>query len=1242
MAPDGPDPLLERLAERWADGALPDLLDELVRVMEDHTAEWERTRTPSAVREAARLEAALALAQVALTPLEHDTLYRGRFQATLQRLLEAPGPIAATAPLAARLAWLCRETQGLAPLGAWAFVGPFDNERGRGMTRATPAEKDLDAPRYDGKLREVTWRTTPPLGPDGIVHVGRLVQNDEQACVLARTFVRMDAARDLEAFLLVGASEEVRAWWNGAPLFDALGEHEFAADAFTARVTLQSGWNELVLKVGAQDVGLAFSARLVDAATGAVLRPECAAERPAEAPVRKLEDPKRRIAPKALVPRPGALAFYAGRTDVEASVARAFVDHVGHTAPRKERPGAAAADAALAAAPDALVAHLAALATTRVPGALTIEEDVNPWLARLRAAQARFGLRPAFVRQYALHAWFDQGLALRALELVEAGLAANPSSVLLRWLRADLYDDLGQDALALRERRRLAAESETQRWPDLAVELLDVLPPAHPDRLALRAAAVAADHRGAVRRALLDERLARGSRDPEEVLATLAEDLALDPWDVLGRLGAAQKLLALGAIGEASAVLDEAVALAPEAPEVHQTRARAALAAGDQEAARAALRRVLELDLSAADEQRLLEHLEASEGETVPFHAAFQESLAEVLARRAADPPVADATAPREVLLFRTAIEAAPDGTSRRYYRIVERVLTEAGAKELDQRGFRVFPGEEEIRVLTADVQRTDGSIERARTGRTGMRGALTIDLPPLRPGDVVDLEWRHDDLRPSIFGSYVGLDARLAPDPRLLVRESEVIVLARPGVPLSFHVAGDLALSAGIAALEERLADGTLQRTWRAEGLAPRRSESLEPPPVEWQPRIQASTYANWQEFGRWWWNLIREEITVSPEMRDKVRELTADATTPLEKLRSIYDFVVTDIRYNAWEFGINGYRPYSAPVIFSRRFGDCKDKAILLRALLGVVDIEAWPVIIRAEGRRFEEDHTQALIAHFNHCIAYIPEQEGLPELFLDGTARLHPLEVLPDSDRGAKVLIVRDTGVDEVRIPFTTAGDNCLRERTVVDLTREPRPQVTLERRPTGRFDPRERQLFSGGEEERKATVKRLMSARFGALAGEASAEHPDYEDLGQPVTVVLEADVERIGREAGGGLELPSTFDPLRLLSTVATETERKTDLLLDVPWSTETELVHKLPPGTSLRTLPAPKSLGNEDLSYERTVEVQRGEGAVEVRIRERFELRTHRVPAARYSALRSLAREVDEAQRETVDVEVTK
>ena len=65
--------------------------------------------------------------------------------------------------------------------------------------------------------------------------------------------------------------------------------------------------------------------------------------------------------------------------------------------------------------------------------------------------------------------------------------------------------------------------------------------------------------------------------------------------------------------------------------------------------------------------------------------------------------------------------------------------------------------------------------------------------------------------------------------------------------------------------------------------------------------------------------------------------------------RVRAVYNFVVANTRYVGLEFGIHGYKPYKVTQVLARRFGDCKDKASLLLALLREVGVEADLVLVR-----------------------------------------------------------------------------------------------------------------------------------------------------------------------------------------------------------------------------------------------------------------------------------------------------
>lgn len=1212
-----PAPRLERAAALILDGDTPALRRAF--------AEW----IPAAdAEDTIELEAALALAAITVGPP-----FPGAPEAWFGEL-QAP---TAAHSLRARLAWLRGDAAELFPLTDWQFAGPFDNERGRGMRRGTPAERDPVAGPYDGKgaADDVRWRVAPSPGPLGAMDVHELFHTNEQICFVARTWVLAREAR--EAVLLLGATEEVRVWHDGTPVYEALDARSFGFDGHGVLLSLRAGWNEVFLKVGGEDTPPTFVARLVEPESGRPLAYETAATAPEGVEPASPRNPGRRIEDGRGVLPPGPRARVEGSKDARDVLVRGLLDARREAAPRKQRPGfedAAAAHSVLRASAAAALAHLA---TVRVVDALDIEEDVNPWLEVLRGAVAVHGPRFALMRAHAQHAASAQGRGDRALELVGRTLSAAPSSIPARALRIELLERLGQSRVAELEARALAADAALADHPGLAVSIALWLDASEPARAALLDAA----RRGgstAPRSLQQGAAAARAGGEQREILLErYRERVAKDPFDIGARVTVARAMLATGDADRARAFLDEAASLAPDRADVNGWRARALALTGDTAGAVQALEQVLRFDASATDEARLADHLRARASGAVAGAADFQDAYRaplEDIVARAGEP---GSGAPREVLHRMLVIDAGADGTARRWGRTVERVLTPAGARELDRLPFRAYPGNEEVRVLSASVHRADGTTLDARTGRTGGRGVFVVDLPPLEVGDVVDVEWRRDDIAPTIFGDYLGVDVPLRSDSRLPVVESTVVLLEPEGVALTTHMT---AAPDGVEMAREDLDGGRRETRWTLRDVEPRRNEHLEPPSAELEPRVQASTYASWESFGEWWWNLISEEIDTSEEMRIKVAELTESASTPMERLRAIYDFVVTDVRYNAWEFGVHGYQPYSAPVIFSRRFGDCKDKAILMKTMLAEVGIEAWPVIIQAEGRRHEEDLSLAMVGHFNHCIAYVPAQEGIPEMFLDGTARYHPLEVLPDSDRGAKVVVVRDDGVDVRRVPFPEAAENRLVDETIVDMTGEGTARVEVVQRPSGRWDPLLRRTYGGDETARAAAVERTLSRRFGAVVGTPEATHPDYEALDMGFELSMSAAVEKVGRPSDGGLELPSSLAPDELLKRAAPESTRDTDLLLGMPWLAERRIVYRLPRGSRVFDLPGSLELETEDMSYSRAVSAVPTETALEIVVVESMEQRSHRVPADRYEAFREAARDIDRAQAESIEVEV--
>src|SRR5208283_752836 len=112
-----------------------------------------------------------------------------------------------------------------------------------------------------------------------------------------------------------------------------------------------------------------------------------------------------------------------------------------------------------------------------------------------------------------------------------------------------------------------------------------------------------------------------------------------------------------------------------------------------------------------------------------------------------------------------------------------------------------------------------------------------------------------------------------------------------------------------------------------------------------------QKNEFANWQSMGSWLGNLYSGQMEATAAIKEEVSNLTAGKPTPLQKMQAIAGFVQHDIRYVAIELGIGGWQPHPAPDIFSHHYGDCKDKATLVRSMLREIGVDSYYVLINHE---------------------------------------------------------------------------------------------------------------------------------------------------------------------------------------------------------------------------------------------------------------------------------------------------
>lgn len=180
----------------------------------------------------------------------------------------------------------------------------------------------------------------------------------------------------------------------------------------------------------------------------------------------------------------------------------------------------------------------------------------------------------------------------------------------------------------------------------------------------------------------------------------------------------------------------------------------------------------------------------------------------------------------------------------------------------------------------------------------------------------------------------------------------------------------------------------------------------------------VEFSSFHSWAEIGAWYNELQQQRVLPDAAIRAEAAELTKGETTGDAKLRAIYEYVATQIRYVGVAFGIGRYQPHLASEILSNQYGDCKDKHTLLASLLDAAGIKAYPVLINSTHKIAPDVPSPD---QFDHVITAVPQGNNF--IWLDTTEEVAPYGYLAGVLRNKSALLIADNKPAElVTVPAT----------------------------------------------------------------------------------------------------------------------------------------------------------------------------------------------------------------------------
>lgn len=177
---------------------------------------------------------------------------------------------------------------------------------------------------------------------------------------------------------------------------------------------------------------------------------------------------------------------------------------------------------------------------------------------------------------------------------------------------------------------------------------------------------------------------------------------------------------------------------------------------------------------------------------------------------------------------------------------------------------------------------------------------------------------------------------------------------------------------------------------------------------------------------------NVNRE---LDPKVAELAKEITAKATTRDEKIKAIFDYTKENIKYVAFEDGMNGLIPRNSNLVLSKKYGDCKDLSCFMNQMLKAIDIPSYPTWIGTRAIPYTYEELPAKNSD-NHMILSV--QNGKEWLYLDATDPNGIYGFPTDHIQGKQALIgISDDKYELAMVPIISSKQNTVQDTFAMKL-------------------------------------------------------------------------------------------------------------------------------------------------------------------------------------------------------------
>lgn len=360
--------------------------------------------------------------------------------------------------------------------------------------------------------------------------------------------------------------------------------------------------------------------------------------------------------------------------------------------------------------------------------------------------------------------------------------------------------------------------------------------------------------------------------------------------------------------------------------------------------------------------------------------------------------------------------------------------------------------------------------------------------------------------------------------------------------------------------------------------------------------PGNPLATDGSWKSIGEWYGRLSQDRLVASPEAAAKAKQLASSSTDFYDRTEPIAEFVQKQIRYFVIERGIGGQQPHFAADIFRNRYGDCKDKATLLSAMLSSVGIHS--ALMMVDSRRGVVD-PDAPSTVGNHMIAAIEIPKGYTSpklrsvvtthsgrryLIFDPTWEKTAFGQLEHNLQGGYGVLMEGPDTEIIHLPILAPELNTIRRTASFHLQPDGSLQGTVTEKRFGDLSEHRRDLYiSGNSKEQTEFLDHSLAQDFPVFSV-ANLKTENADALNKDLTTTYTLSADRFARSVGPLLMLRP-----RILGSEDLHPDRQPRRLpmdLNETLQARDNFDIELPPGYTVDEIPDPVKLDVGFASYE--------------------------------------------------------